>query len=225
MMKCLVLAFLFFSLSVSLSAQSLKDCKKTCERTRVVPYGAFIGVQIADIPGSKHVLVTQVIHGTAAQAIGIRAGDTLFYLDGLELENTAHLLRQVSVRQPGDEITLVLHRNGEQKEYLFPLGARFSRMVTEVVCCDEEEEASINFSLSLDQKQQKLRVLTDEVAGGELRMDIINERGQLVQSKMASMGKGAFSAEVDVRPLPSGTYFVKLVYASQQYIRRFELLK
>jgi uncharacterized iron-regulated protein len=67
------------------------------------------------------VAVEKVLEGSAAEAAGIRAGDELISLDGLAVEEMSDVVIAVRSKNPGDEIRVVLRRNGEE----LSLTARF----------------------------------------------------------------------------------------------------
>lgn len=221
-MKFLLLALLFFSLAGFVSAQGLTDCQHPCERTRTVSYGPFIGVKIADIPAGNHVLVMEVLPRTAAEAFGIRSGDILTHLNEVELNNTAHLLREVAQRQPGDEVRLLLERGGRRMDYAFPLGAQFSKTITETVCCDSTDEPGLtDLALSVDAAQEKLTLQSAAEAKGDVRADIVNEQGVLLKSQHAKGTGRPFSMQLDIHDLPQGSYMLSVLVGRQRYVKRF----
>lgn len=221
-MKCLLLALLFFSLAVTVSAQGLTDCQHPCERTRTVSYGAFIGVKIADMPAGNHVLVLEVLPRTAAEAFGIRSGDILTHLNEAELNNTAHLLREVAQRQPGDEVRLVLERAGRRMDYAFPLGAQFSKTITETVCCDSTDEPGPpDFVFSLDAAQEKLTLQSTAMAHGEVQVDIVNEQGVQLKSQHAKGNGRPFRIQLDIHDLPRDAYMLRVQVGKHRFVKRF----
>lgn len=221
-MKCLLLALLFFSLSGSVSAQGLTDCQHPCERTRTVSYGAFIGVKIADISPGNHVLVMEVLPRTAAEAFGIRSGDILTHLNEVELSNTAHLLREVAQRQPGDEVRLLLEREGRRMDYAFPLGAQFSKTITETVCCDSTDEPGPpDFVFSLDAAQEKLTLQSAAEPKGDVQVDIVNEQGVVLKSQHAKGNGRSLRMQLDIHDLPRNAYMLRVKVGKHRFVKRF----
>lgn len=83
-------------------------------------------------PKQGGVYVSKVLPGSAAEAAGVKEGDVLISIDGLELDKLGrgrhplygllgarHIIR--SLKPMGEQITLVLSRNGETLELEMPL--------------------------------------------------------------------------------------------------------
>lgn len=61
---------------------------------------------------SAGAVVNRVMAGSPAEAAGLRAGDALIALDGQPLASMSDLVMALRDYQPGDEITLAVHRGG-----------------------------------------------------------------------------------------------------------------
>ena len=87
---------------------------------------AFLGVrpteltpQIAerfDVQTESGVLVVSVVENSAAERAGIRAGDVIVSADGEPMRRVEDLLALLRQRSPGDEVTLRVNRDGEERE-------------------------------------------------------------------------------------------------------------
>jgi serine protease Do len=87
---------------------------------------AFIGVSIRDVDSKlamekelkslKGVYVNGLTEGGAAEEAGIREGDVIIKVNGIEVASTPELQEQVSRHRPGDKINVVLMRGGSQKD-------------------------------------------------------------------------------------------------------------
>ena len=86
----------------------------------------FLGVQGAQAEAEDRngVEITNVIEGTAADRAGIQVGDVIVFFDGVAVESMGELSAQVRAHRPGDSVTVVLVRDGEQISVELILGER-----------------------------------------------------------------------------------------------------
>ena len=75
---------------------------------------AYLGVQTTDAAGGG-ARVASVVEGGPAARAGLRAGDVLRSLDGDEVEDSGSLSSLVGDHRPGDEVTLTVTRDGDQR--------------------------------------------------------------------------------------------------------------
>ncbi|MEM9452711.1 MAG: trypsin-like peptidase domain-containing protein [Myxococcota bacterium] len=79
-----------------------------------------------NVPGATEpgATIGSVYEGTPAERAGLRSGDVVEALDGEPLESFEALRARVGTKQPGDEVTLLVRRDGEVLELRVTLGAR-----------------------------------------------------------------------------------------------------
>lgn len=58
--------------------------------------------------------VASVVDGGAASEAGIRKGDVIMAIDGIEVNDTAIFLEQIGKRRPGDKVTLTVRRGDKE---------------------------------------------------------------------------------------------------------------
>jgi predicted metalloprotease with PDZ domain len=87
--------------------------------------------------GKSSLLIGSLEAGTAAQQAGLQEGDILLALNGEPLPRTPE--RWVRDHQPGEQVTLKVRRNGEEKTVTFALG-RQAEAVFQVVEAPEATE-------------------------------------------------------------------------------------
>jgi len=80
-------------------------------------------IQNEDLPPGSAV-VSQVQSGTPAAEAGLEAGDIVTAIDGTPLENHLQLGNKIASMRPGDEVSLRINRDGEQRTLTVTLGAR-----------------------------------------------------------------------------------------------------
>ncbi len=89
------------------------------------PSQPFLGVQFdtraVDVQGAR---IEMVVPGTAAEEAGIRAGDTIVEINGVEILNPTDLAREIRKFSPGVEVTMRAERNGEIVDLTATLRAR-----------------------------------------------------------------------------------------------------
>ncbi|MEP1304308.1 MAG: Do family serine endopeptidase [Balneola sp.] len=75
--------------------------------------------------GTRGVLISQVVEGSAADEAGLKVQDVIVSIDGEKLTNGALAFRtKVSSFMPGDKVEFTVIRDGEEKEVSVTLGKR-----------------------------------------------------------------------------------------------------
>lgn len=120
-------------LPVWLSAAESTTDETTSERR---PGSGFLGVGLRQLtpelqshfgaPEGSGVLVASVSDGSPAAAAGIRVGDVITAVDGLAVDSTRDLSREIRHR-PGDAVAIELYRDGTAREVRATLGERQAR--------------------------------------------------------------------------------------------------
>ena len=82
----------------------------------------YLGVRLADVEDGAQVV--EVVEGGPADDAGIRAGDVIVRVATSEVCSTNGGRRDVNDREPGDELELVIRRNGDEREVTVELGTR-----------------------------------------------------------------------------------------------------
>ena len=130
----------------------------------------WLGVRIQDVtedmaeamgldkPGGA--LISDVPEGPAKEA-GLKAGDVILSFDGVEVEDTRGLVRQVGETTVGKSVRVVVHRDGGTQTVLVTLGRREDAEKTEsgdedAPDDDAEENANI-LGLTISPLTDKLR--------------------------------------------------------------------
>ncbi len=86
--------------------------------------GAFLGVSVGARSASDGVMLGSVIAGSAAARSGLRDGDVIVRLDGQTVAGFEDLRRALAQKSPGDAVTLLYLRDGEDREVSAILGTR-----------------------------------------------------------------------------------------------------
>jgi serine protease Do len=95
----------------------------------ILKYGSvqrgILGISIqsvnSDIAKDKHldrtegVYVDSVMENSAARNAGIKVGDVITEVDGMKVDNSPELQEYIARHKPGDEVSIKLDRNGEEK--------------------------------------------------------------------------------------------------------------
>ena len=145
-----------FAVPVAIASKVVADLKEFGEVQR-----AFIGVQIVGVTAEvaeefeldevKGVYVSGVTINGGADAAGVKKGDVILSIDGVEVNTNSELIGQVGKHRPGDKVNLVVKRDGKRKQFTVIL--RNSYGSTELV----NEKKGISDLLGAE-----LRELTDE---------------------------------------------------------------
>ncbi|MTI20738.1 Do family serine endopeptidase, partial [Fulvivirga sp. RKSG066] len=92
---------------------------------------------------------------SGAKDAGIKAGDVIVKIDGVDVNNTANLIGYVGSKRPGDKVNIIVNRDGKEKAFEVLLKNREGN--TEVITKKEEDMiASLGLELEpVDQKTLK----------------------------------------------------------------------
>lgn len=95
------------------------------------PRGTWLGVGIADVkqkgePGhpARGVAVTEVYDGSPAEAAGVETGDVIVAVDDDEVDGVSELVKAIQSREPGDDVSLTIAREGKEQIIIATLGER-----------------------------------------------------------------------------------------------------
>ncbi len=97
----------------------------------ILQYGmvqrGYLGILIRDISGdlveaenlktAEGVYVDSLMATSAAADAGLKEGDVITSVNGVDVNNTADLLEQVGIHRPGDEVKVVVDRNGREMNF------------------------------------------------------------------------------------------------------------
>lgn len=85
---------------------------------------AMLGVRTAPSPSGAGdgALVAEVVPGSAADRAGLEQGDRVTALDGEPVRDQLDLVARVRAHQPGDDVVLVVERDGDEDEITVTLG-------------------------------------------------------------------------------------------------------
>jgi serine protease Do len=113
---------------VSLAIANFASAKKYEERTKKGWLGVYVQditkeIEAAmDLKSQKGVLVKDVVEDSPADEAGIRREDVILIFDGKELDDSDELIRVVRKASPGDEVKLLIVRDGKEKSISVILG-------------------------------------------------------------------------------------------------------
>jgi len=115
-----------FAVPVSIVRKVVEDLKEFGEVQR-----ALLGVNIADLNADiaeeydletiEGVLIVGVTENGAAREAGIREGDVIISVEGDLLNSAAELQEKVSQYRPGDDVKVVVKRDGDRKQFTVTL--------------------------------------------------------------------------------------------------------
>lgn len=110
-----------FAVPINLVKKVVSDLMEFGEVKR-----GYLGVMIQDLNGdiatkenlsvTQGVYVTDLVSEGAAQKAGMKVGDVILKVNGVNTKSVPELQEQIGSRNPGDEVTLTIHRSGGQKE-------------------------------------------------------------------------------------------------------------
>ena len=79
--------------------------------------GAWLGVGITDAKDKdqKGAVVTSVYDDSPAQAAGVEEGDVIVAVDDEKVDDISELIDMIQSREPGDDVSLTVHRDGKEQ--------------------------------------------------------------------------------------------------------------
>ncbi len=111
-----------FAIPVNIVKKIVDDLKKYGEVQR-----AFMGIRIREIDADfakeedieqlKGVYVASVENGSGADNAGLKNGDIILRIDGIDVNSSSKLLEVVGQHRPGDKINVVVLRDSKQKVF------------------------------------------------------------------------------------------------------------
>jgi S1-C subfamily serine protease len=82
----------------------------------------YLGVQIRLNPDGKGILVMEIMADSAAEKAKLQAKDVILKIDGTEPTSLKEFIGILELKQPGDEVTLDILRDGQEKKVKVTLG-------------------------------------------------------------------------------------------------------
>lgn len=76
-----------------------------------------LGVQLEDAKEAAGALIREIISGSPAEKIGLKAGDIIARVDGNETKDSTGFREKMSGKLPGDLVKFIVKREAEEKEY------------------------------------------------------------------------------------------------------------
>ncbi len=182
-----------FAVPVSIVQKVVEDIREFGEVQR-----ALLGVNITDVTGSlaldkgldkvEGVFVAGISENGAAKEAGIKEGDVIMSVAGDPVNSSAELQEKVSRFRPGDDVKIVVKRNGDRKQFTVTL--RNKHGDTQIVR-DNMTVLGANFGTLGNNEKQKLNV--------EYGIKIVDlQKGKL---KDAGLSKGFVITHVNKKPI------------------------
>jgi Do/DeqQ family serine protease len=110
-----------FAVPINLVKKVVSDLMEFGEVKR-----GYLGVVIQDMNSdiakkenlniTEGVFVNELVEEGAAKKAGMKEGDVILMVNGIQTKSVPELQEQIGSRNPGDEVTLTVFRNGQQKE-------------------------------------------------------------------------------------------------------------
>ncbi len=130
-----------------------------------------------DLDRTEGVYIIDVVKGSSADNAGIRAGDIIIEIDGVTVNSTGELQEQIGRRRPGENVDILLLRNGRTREVTANLLSLDDHR--DLVVRHEEELLGARFRKVPDDLREKLNIQNGvqvvELESGELRSAGVQE--------------------------------------------------
>jgi S1-C subfamily serine protease len=82
----------------------------------------YLGIQIRLNPDGKGILIMEVQENSAAEKAKLKAKDVILKIDGTEPTSLKEFIGILELKQPGDEVTLDILRDGKEEKVKVTLG-------------------------------------------------------------------------------------------------------
>lgn len=107
--------------SVGLSQDPISVGVVSAPTRKISPPPAALGIQLDQ--NEDVARIASVMPGLAADRAGLKGGDVILQVDGVEIKGRQNLQQAIRARQPGDKVTLVIEREGQQQTLEVTLGS------------------------------------------------------------------------------------------------------
>lgn len=218
----LLLTILFLG-AFTMQAQNLSSCKQTCEVEVVIQEGPFLGATISNVSScANKVLVRRIIENSAAAKFDFREGDLILSIDGIDMENITAVKNLILAHEPGDFISVIISRDGEDVIKDVVIGAQKTRIETKTVCCDEKNAFlnDMNVRLSPNPSTDFVNLSLVKAKAGKYTFQIFNTAGVEVLVS-ADRVEAGFQKQFDVSKYAAGQYFLKISEGKESFTTSF----
>ncbi len=103
-------------------------------------HGVWLGIVLS---GGDSARIRSVADDSPAEEAGLREGDRILEIDGVEIEETWDVIRAMRDRRPGDEARILVERDGEETTLRVTLGERKGRGAPRVEVAPPDREGSV----------------------------------------------------------------------------------
>lgn len=84
----------------------------------------YLGVQLKKEADDGPIVIQAVVDDSPAAKAGLKEDDVIFKLNGDEVTDLGDFVKKIGAAKPGDEIKLVVKREGKEKEVKVKLGKK-----------------------------------------------------------------------------------------------------
>ena len=89
---------------------------------------AYLGVRLGEETEHPGVRIAHVVEGSPADESGLAEGDVILGFGGEPIEGSVSLTRRIQERKSGEEVSILILRDGEERTIGALLGSRFDRL-------------------------------------------------------------------------------------------------
>lgn len=201
-----------FAVPVNLVKKVMDDLLEYGEVQR-----AFLGIEFQevdsklasekDLSSVRGVYVTVVREGGAAEVAGVKQGDVILRVGGVNINTGSDLLEQVARHRPGDEIDVVVERDNRERTLRVILR---NRELTTGVVKKERIEASTLLGASFQSLSPKEKK--------DLKLESGIKIASLKAGKLSAVGirEGFIITRLDNKPVNSTEDLTEILSAKQQ---------
>lgn len=108
---------------------------------------AFLGVMISQtkeeengVEENSGIVISELVADGPAEKAGVETGDIITGIDGNALGDFSELLDYLDGKEPGEEVSLEVDRNGSMKKIAITLGEKQAHRVHDILWMDEDGE-------------------------------------------------------------------------------------
>ena len=108
--------------------------------SKIEEKGAFLGIYMEDLdkkmikeidyPKSTGVLITGIVDDSPAEEAGLKEDDVIYTIAGRKVSDSKELSKLIGSKEPGDEVKVVVYRDGKKKTFDLALGEKKTAYVT-----------------------------------------------------------------------------------------------
>ena len=163
---------------------------------------------------ARGIVVGEVMPDGPADQAGLEEGDVILQLNGEEVRSWMDFRVEIGNRNPGDNITLEIFRDGERLTLDVELGELETEEIAESMTSDELDELKENLGFAVDELTDSIRRQLN--LGSSVEGVVVSEISQASRAYRQGLRRGDVISQISNQPVTNPDEFYGAVRALMQ---------